>query len=86
MVRLVFGMKTVNIQAAKTHLSRLVEQACNGEEVVIAKGNVPMVRLVPVNARPIARSFGAYRDLGSLGDAFFEPLLEDDLAGWESGS
>jgi prevent-host-death family protein len=40
-------MKTVNLHAAKTHLSRLVDEAANGEEIVIAKAGRPMVRLVP---------------------------------------
>jgi len=38
---------TINIQAAKTHLSRLVEQAASGEEVIIAKAGKPMAKLVP---------------------------------------
>lgn len=47
-------MKTVNIQAAKTHLSRLVDSVVEGgEEVVLAKAGKPMVRLVPyVSPRP----------------------------------
>ena len=76
-------MKTVNIQMAKTHLSRLVEQACAGEEVVIARGNVPLVRLVPVDRPAARRVFGAYRDLGPLPDSFFDPLPEHELAAWE---
>ena len=40
-------MKTVNIQAAKTHLSRLVEEAAAGEEIVLAKAGKPLVKLVP---------------------------------------
>jgi len=44
-----------NIYAAKTHLSRLIEQALQGEEVVIAKAGKPVVRLVPYtgNVQPI---------------------------------
>jgi prevent-host-death family protein len=41
-------MKTVNLHAAKTHLSRLVDDAVAGQVVVIAKAGKPMVRLVPV--------------------------------------
>jgi prevent-host-death family protein len=44
-------MKMVNIHAAKTHLSRLVDEAASGREVVIAKAGKPMVRLVPVRSR-----------------------------------
>lgn len=38
----------VNIHTAKTQLSKLIEAALNGEEVVIARGNKPVVRLMPV--------------------------------------
>jgi prevent-host-death family protein len=41
-------MKTVNIHEAKTHLSRLVEEAAKGEAFVIAKAGKPMVRVVPL--------------------------------------
>jgi len=41
-------MRTVNIHEAKTHLSKLVEEVSNGEEVVIAKVGKPMARLVPI--------------------------------------
>ena len=41
-------MTKVNIHEAKTNLSKLLEQALNGEEVVIAKAGKPLVRLVPV--------------------------------------
>ena len=43
-------MKTVNIQAAKTHLSRLVEAAAAGEEIILAKAGKPLVRLIPYAA------------------------------------
>ncbi|MGE3712286.1 MAG: type II toxin-antitoxin system Phd/YefM family antitoxin [Hyphomicrobiaceae bacterium] len=43
-------MRTINIHEAKTHLSRLVEQAANGEPFVIAKAGKPMVKVVPLSA------------------------------------
>ena len=43
-------MKTVNIHEAKTHLSRLIEGAVNGEPFVIAKAGKPMVKVVPIEA------------------------------------
>lgn len=76
-------VKVVNIHAAKTHLSRLIEQACGGEEVVIARDGVPVVRLVPVDQPRAGRVFGALRGTLEVGDAFFEPLPEDELAAWE---
>ena len=51
-------MKMVNIQAAKTHLSRLVEEAAGGTEIVLAKAGKPMVRLVPYFVPPKARTPG----------------------------
>jgi prevent-host-death family protein len=43
-------MRTVNIHEAKTHLSRLIEQAAKGESFVIAKAGKPMVKVVPLDA------------------------------------
>jgi prevent-host-death family protein len=43
------GMRTVNIQEAKTHLSRLVDRAAKGEPFVIAKAGKPMVKVVPLD-------------------------------------
>ena len=44
-------MKTVNIHDAKTHLSKLIEKAVNGEPFIIAKSGKPMVKVIPVDAR-----------------------------------
>ena len=54
----------VNLHNAKTHLSRYVAQALEGEEVVIAKAGRPLVRLVPVEATPEARRGGFLRGSG----------------------
>jgi prevent-host-death family protein len=52
-------MKTVNMHEAKTHLSRLVEEAANGEPFIIAKAGKPMVRVVAVEAgADVSRRFG----------------------------
>lgn len=47
-----------NIQEAKTHLSRLVERAAAGEEIIIAKAGKPMAKLVPYILPQLARSGG----------------------------
>ena len=52
------AIQTVNIHEAKTHLSRLVEQAAQGKEFVIAKAGKPMVRVVPVQSPPSVRELG----------------------------
>ena len=43
-------MRTVNIHEAKTHLSRLVDEAANGEPFVIAKAGKPLVKVIPLDA------------------------------------
>lgn len=75
--------KARSIHAAKTNLSRLIERACAGEEVIIARGSTPVVRLVPVDAKRPARRFGAMRGRARVTAAFFEPLPEREFAGWE---
>lgn len=71
-------MKTVNLHAAKTQLSRLVDEAAAGEEIVIAKAGRPMVRLVPVAARRERTGFGRYRGRIRIRKDFDAPL-DDDL-------
>ncbi len=59
--------KTVNIHEAKTHLSRLLEEAAGGREIVIAKAGKPMARLVPL--APVSRT----KKLGLLKGQFKVP-------------
>lgn len=75
---------TVKMHEAKTHLSRLVARAVNGEEIVIARGDTPQVKLVPVEDRPKTRRVpGRLAGQISIPDSFFEPMSEEDLALWE---
>jgi prevent-host-death family protein len=74
-------MLKVTIHAAKTNLSKLIEAALSGEEVIIAKGSKPVVRLVPV-ARGAFRIGLLEGALGQIPD-FFAPQAEDELALWE---
>lgn len=48
-------MRTVNIHEAKTHLSRLVEQASKGEPFVIARAGKPLVKVVPLDAPEVGK-------------------------------
>jgi len=75
-------MATVKIHDAKTNLSKLLARVEAGEEIVIARGKTPIARLTPVRA-PIARRFGAYKGIVSVGPEFFEPLTDAELAEWE---
>jgi prevent-host-death family protein len=54
-------VKTVNIQAAKTHLSRLVEEAVAGEDIVLAKAGRPLVRLIPFRPKSGKRKLGQFK-------------------------
>lgn len=65
-------MKTVNIHEAKTHLSRLIEDASKGKPFIIAKAGKPMVKVVAVDA-PTGRQV---RRLGFLKGEF---LIPDDF-------
>ena len=54
-------MKTITIHKAKTQLSKLIELACNGEEVVIARGSKPVVRLIAIEDAKGNRKPGALK-------------------------
>lgn len=75
-------MKRITIHAAKTNLSRLIERACAGEDVVISRGDTPVVRLVPVRVARPKRRFGAMKGKARTTRAFFEPLPAEELAAW----
>jgi prevent-host-death family protein len=77
-------MKTVTIHEAKTNLSKLIEQACAGQEVVIARGPEPVVRLVPIMDVKGRRQPGALRGKLHVGRDFFEPLSDEEIAAWNS--
>jgi prevent-host-death family protein len=66
------GLKVVNIHEAKTHLSRLVEEAAKGESFVIAKAGKPMVKVIRLDAEPEKSK----RRLGMLQGVFTVP---DDI-------
>jgi prevent-host-death family protein len=71
-------VKVVNVHEAKTHLSRLLDRAHAGEEIIIAKSGKPYARLVPLSRRPPRREPGTLAGQVELGEQFFEPLP----AGW----
>ena len=71
------------IHASKTYLSKLIEAALAGEDVVIAKGKRPVVKIVPV-AAPSGFTIGLLKgELAGAGPDFFELMNEDELALWE---
>ncbi len=71
----------VNLYDAKAQLSRLIDRATAGEEIVIGRAGKPLVRLVPVETLQ-PREPGLLKGLG-VPDAAFDPLSEDEQALWE---
>lgn len=67
----------VNVHEAKTHLSRLLDRAARGEEIIIAKAGRPVAKLVGI-ARPVRRrELGLARGKIVIHDDFDAPLPED---------
>lgn len=73
--------RIVNVHEAKTHLSRLLDQAHSGEEIILAKAGKPYARLMPLAPVPAQRRPG--RLTGKVDDAFFDPLPDAELDAWE---
>ena len=71
-------MEIANIHEAKSQLSKLVEQAMNGEEVIIAKAGQPMVRLVPIHADASPRQGGQWKGRVRIAEDF--DTLPPDIA------
>jgi prevent-host-death family protein len=78
-------MKMTTIREAKTHLSRLVERAAHGEEIIIAKAGKPMAKLVPYRPSKEPRQPGAWRGKVKMSDDFdeipeeFEAILRGEV-------
>lgn len=68
-------MRTINIHEAKTHLSRLVEEAAEGEAFIIAKAGRPIAKVVPLEAR----ERGASRRIGFLAGQIEVPEHFDEI-------
>jgi len=76
-------MRQVTVHEAKTNLSKLIKKACNGEEIIIARGKKPLVRLVPLGTAKGRRQPGALNGKLHVGPEFFEPLPAEELSAWE---
>ena len=76
-------MQAVNIHQAKTHLSRLIEQAARGHETIIARAGRPVARLVPLGDVPRPKRFGLLKGKVRIGADFDGPLPDEVLALFE---
>ena len=72
-------MEIITIHRAKTELSRLIEKACKGQEIVIARGKKPVVRLVAIEDTKGQRKPGAWKGKISYTEEAFAPLTDREL-------
>ena len=79
-------MQTVNIHEAKTHLSRFVDQAAAGEEIIIARAGRPVARLVPLAApAAVPRALGQGQGRFTFPEGFDEMSATDIAGMFETG-
>lgn len=72
--------ETINLYAAKSQLSKLVERAAAGEEIIIAKAGRPLARLVPLSKQREPRRLGMLKGQIVIHDDFDAPLPEEIAA------
>ena len=78
-------MTSVKMHEAKTNLSKLAARVEAGEEIIVLRGDKPVMKLVPI--APVIREPrkpGRLRGLIDFDDRFFEPLPEDELEAWNN--
>jgi prevent-host-death family protein len=77
-------MAVVTVHQAKTQLSQLIARAEAGEEIIIARGKDPVVRLTPLLPAKVRRKPGLLKGKANIPDSFFfDPLPEEELRLWE---
>ena len=83
-------MQQVSVREAETQLSKLIEQASQGDEILIqgdeiliVEGGVPIARLSAIGPSRVGRRFGAMAGRARVDERFFEPLPDDELSAWE---
>jgi prevent-host-death family protein len=74
-------MDVVNVQDAKTNLSKLLARVAQGEEITLARAGTPVARLVPIRATP--RRPGSGKGRMRMADDFDAPLPDEVLATFE---
>ena len=72
-------MKYHTVHEAKTNLSQLIQKACHGEDVIIARGTKPVVKLVPLGEAMRERVPGRFEGQFSWTDDAFDPLTDAEL-------
>jgi len=72
-------VKYHTVHEAKTNLSKLIQKACKGEEIIIARGKKPVVKLVPVGDAARERTPGGFEGKISWTPDAFEPLTDEEM-------
>ncbi len=75
----------INIHAAKTHFSKLLQKVAGGEEITIARAGVPVARLVPAEVTHKVRPLGFARGEVWIADDFDAPLADEMLKEFYGG-
>ena len=76
-------MGKINIHNAKTNLSRLIEKAAKGDEVVISRAGKPVAKLVPIKTAAPRRRKGLLKNKIKLRPGFYKPLPDEVIAAFE---
>ncbi|MEX2556671.1 MAG: type II toxin-antitoxin system Phd/YefM family antitoxin [Actinomycetota bacterium] len=79
-------MTEINVYEAKTHLSRLLDRAEGGEEIIITRHGRPVARLGPITEKPRARKLGRLRGRIRMSQDFDAPLPDEILDAFEGRS
>jgi len=79
--------RVVNVHQAKTHLSRLIDDAHAGETILLAKAGKPWALLMPLAPPPPQRIPGRLRSHGPLShpNTLLEPMTAAELTSWDNG-
>jgi prevent-host-death family protein len=77
-------MSFINIHDAKTQLSRLVDAAAAGEEIVIVRAGKPVARLMPLSAQSERRQLGILGGQLKVPDDFDAPLPDEEINRFET--
>jgi prevent-host-death family protein len=72
-------MKYHTVHEAKTNLSQLIKKACDGQEVIIARGKKPVIKLVPIGTQMKKRIPGGFEGKISWTPDAFDPLTEEEM-------
>lgn len=70
------------VHEAKTNLSRLLQEAESGKEVIIARGKTPVAKLVAIGQTKRKRMPGKYKGLIKINASFFKPMTKEELKEW----